>query len=82
MRDYLLTNEQVLSHAQSILAKVRPHVTDDRLELVQSMLLVEESYLNSFWNEIDKMYGSVDNFIAHCGVTQQDIEILRTNYLQ
>ena len=82
MRDYLLTNEQVTAHAQSILAKVRPHVSEDRLELVQSMLLVEESYLESFWNEIDSTYGSVDNFIAHCGVTQEEIEKLRKNYLR
>ena len=81
MRDYLQTNEQVLSHAESILTKVRPHVPSDRLELVQSMLLVEQSYLESFWNEIEKLYGSVDAFIAKCGVTQQEIEKLRINYL-
>ena len=81
MRDYLLTNSQVKEHAQSILAKVRPFVAEDRLELVQSMLLVEESYLESFWNEIEKTYGSVDNFLAVCGVTKQEIENLRRNYL-
>ena len=81
MRDYLQTNVQVLSHAESILTKVRPHVPSDRLELVQSMLLVEQSYLESFWNEIEKLYGSVDAFIAKCGVTQQEIEKLRINYL-
>ena len=81
MEDYLLTNEQVTSHAESILAKVRPHVPEDRLALVQSMLLVEDSYLLSFWNEIDRLYGSVDDFIAKCGVTKQDIEKLRENYL-
>ena len=81
MQDYLQTNEQVLHHAESILAKVRPHVPDDRLALVQSMLLVEESYLVGFWEEIDKIYGSVDAFIEKCGVTQEDIEKLRINYL-
>ena len=81
MHDYLLTNEQVTAHAQSILAKVRPHVSEDRLELVQSMLLVEESYLESFWSEIDKTYGSVDNFLTVCGITKQDVENLRRNYL-
>ena len=81
MKDYMLTNEQVLSHAESILAKVRPHVSPDRLELVQSMLLVEQSYLESFWNEIEKLYGSIDAFVAKCGVTQKEIEKLRKNYL-
>ena len=82
MEDYLLTNEQVLSHAQSILAKVRPHVPAERLALVQSMLLVEQSYLTSFWNEIERLYGSVDTFVAKCGVTKQEIEKLRANYLE
>ncbi|MCH5152549.1 MAG: tyrosine-protein phosphatase [Clostridiales bacterium] len=82
MRDYLQTNQQVLSHAESILAKVRPHVSPDRLELVQSMLLVEQSYLESFWSEIERLYGSVDAFIANCGVTQEEIDKLRKNYLE
>lgn len=82
MQDYLLTNEQVLHHAESILAKVKPYVSPDRLELVQSMLLVEQSYLESFWSEIEKIYGSVDAFISKCGVTPEEIEKLRKNYLQ
>lgn len=81
MHDYLLTNEQTLNHAQSILGKVRPFVNDDNLQLVQSMLLVDKSYLNSFWQEIDTHFGSVDSFLIACGVTEQDIEKLRKNYL-
>ena len=81
MADYLLTNEQVMSHAESILAKVRPHVAANRLALVQSMLLVEQSYLESFWSEIERLYGSVDAFVAKCGVTNEEIEKLRKNYL-
>lgn len=82
MHDYLLTNKQTMSNAESILGKVRPFVNDDNLQLVQSMLLVDESYLNSFWQEIDTLFGSVDKFVAACGVTEQDIEKLRKNYLQ
>lgn len=82
MRDYMLTNEQTMSHAESILGKVRPFVNDDNLQLVQSMLLVEESYLNSFWQEIDTQFGSIDNFLFACGVTEQDIVKLRENYLE
>lgn len=82
MTDYLLTNEQIMSHAESILAKVKPHVSPDRLELVQSMLLVEQSYLESFWSEIEKLYTSMDAFVAKCGVTQEEIEKLRKNYLE
>lgn len=81
MHDYLLTNTQTLDHAQSMLEKVRPFVSQDRLELVKSMLLVEASYLESFWAEIKDKYGSVNEFIAQCGVTQDDIAKLRKNYL-
>ena len=81
MQDYLLTNEQVMTNAQSILGKVRPFVDDDKLELVQSMLLVEQSYLDSFYKEIEICFGSVDGFVAACGVTESDIEKLRKNYL-
>ncbi len=82
MYDYLQTNEQVNEHAQSILAKVRPHVSADRLELVRSMLLVEQSYLESFWNEIERNFGSADSFVRHCGVTDSEVQRLRANYLQ
>lgn len=82
MRDYLLTNEQTKARAESILGKVSPFVSQNRLELVQSMLLVDKSYLETFWQEIETLFGSVDGFVAACGVTQEDIEKLRKNYLE
>ena len=81
LRDYLETNVQVGSHAQSILAKVRPYVPQERMALVKSMLLVEASYLESFWSETERLFGSVDEFVHHCGVTHEDVEKLRKNYL-
>ncbi len=81
MQDYLLTNAQVGEHAQSILAKVRPHVAADRLALVQSMLLVERSYLQSFWDKMTADFGSVEGFLRDCGVTDEDVAALRANYL-
>ena len=82
MHDYLLTNEMNKSHSESILNKVRPFVNDEVFELEKSMVLVDESYLNSFWNEMEKRFGSVDAFLAHCGVSARDIENLRKNYLE
>ena len=81
IHDYLQTNKQVVSHAESILAKVQPFVDDSKLELVKSMLLVEQSYLESFWKEIENRFGSVDGFISACGVTPTEIDKLRNNYL-
>ena len=82
MRDYLLTNEMNRAHSESILNKVRPFVTDEVFELEKTMVTVDESYLDSFFSEIEKCYGTVDAFIAHCGVTEQDVANLRRNYLE
>lgn len=81
MEDYLLTNKQMMSNAERVLAKVKPYVSSEKLKLVHTMLLVDESYLNDFWTEIEALHGSVDTFIEKCGVSQQDIEKLRKNYL-
>ena len=82
MRDYLLTNEMTKAHSESILSKVRPYVSDEIYTLEQRMLTVDESYLDSFWDAIEKRFGSVDAFITHCGVTDADIANLRKNYLE
>ena len=82
MRDYLLTNEMNREHSESILNKVRPYVNDEVFALEKSMVMVDESYLTVFWKEIDNRFGSVDAFIAHCGVSAEDIEQLRKNYLE
>lgn len=79
--DYLATNAQVSAHAESILAKVRPHVSSDKLELVKSMLLVDKSYLQSFWAQAAELFGSIDGFVQECGVTEKHKELLRQNYL-
>ena len=82
MRDYLLTNEMNKAHCDSILNKVRPYVSDHVYELEKTMLLVDESYLNSFFDEIEHKFGSLSAFIAHCGVSETDVAKLRENYLE
>lgn len=82
MDDYLATNEQSYASNVSIMAKIRPFVTDEMLQLVDKLLTVDESYLQTFWTEIASQYGNVDNFVAECGVTAQDVENLRKNYLE
>lgn len=82
MRDYLLTNEMNRAHSEGILGKVRPYISDELYALEKSLVTVDESYLDTFWSEIEKYYGSVDDFIAHCGVTEQDVAKLRKLYLE
>ena len=65
-----------------VLDKIRGKLDDYQISLILGMLSVKESYLKSFWTEIEYRYGNVDNFIAECGVTQDDIQNLRKNYLK
>ena len=82
MRDYLLTNEMNKAHSESILNKVRPYVSDELYALEKTMITVDESYLDTFFAEIEHLYGTVDAFIAQCGVSGEDVEKLRKFYLE
>ncbi|MCH5160350.1 MAG: tyrosine-protein phosphatase [Clostridiales bacterium] len=82
MRDYMLTNEMNRDHSESILNKIRPYVSDEVYALEKRILMVDESYLNCFFDEVEKQFGSVDAFITHCGVSDDDIAKLRSNYLE
>ena len=52
------------------------------MALLHSMLTVQQSYLDSFYDEMQHLFGGIDQFIEACGVTEQDIAALRANYLQ
>lgn len=79
--DYLLTNELTRQNTDSILNKVTPYVSQEERDTVESMLLVKRSYLQTFFDEIANKYGTVDAFVAACGVTEREINLLRENYL-
>lgn len=82
LADYMLTNEQNKPFLDMVMSKIRGTLNDEQISLIQGMLSVKESYLQSFWTEIEQHYGNVDNFIIACGVTQTDIAKLRENYLE
>lgn len=82
LADYMLTNEQNKPFLDMVMSKIRGTLDNEQISLIQGMLSVKESYLQSFWTEIEQQYGNVDNFIAACGVTQTDIAKLRENYLE
>lgn len=79
--DYMLTNEQTAEHRDMILNKVRDFVSAEDLELIAIMRSVRTEYLDSFFEDIESKFGTVDNFLAACGVTDADVEALRQNYL-
>ena len=82
LQDYMLTNEQTANSTQGIIARVKPHLSEKNMALLHSMLTVQQSYLDSFYDEMQQLFGGIDQFIEACGVTEQDIAALRANYLQ
>ena len=76
------SNKQTKENTNSVLNKARPFVEPDKMELIESMLTVQPYYLEAFFGEMKRLYGSIDGFIAACGVTEQEIEKLRINYLK
>lgn len=80
--DYMLTNEQMHDNVNSIVNKITPFVSADILQLALSMLYVKESFLQSFFDKIDATFGGVQGFLTACDVTDEDIRLLRKNYLQ
>lgn len=80
--DYMLTNEMTRQNTDSILYKVKPFVSADKLDIVESMLMVKRSYLQNFFGEITAEYETVENFLSACGVTEQNTANLRKLYLE
>ncbi len=79
--DYLLTNTQTETSRASIIAKVTPYVSVDKLNLVKQMLRVEPDYIGTFFDTVDELYGSMDGFVEQIGITAQDIALLQNEYL-
>ena len=80
--DYMLTNEQTAEHQKMILDKVRSYVSQEHLDLISILRSVTVEYLQDFFNEIHAKFGSTENFLAVCGVTDEDVAQLRQNYLE
>lgn len=80
--DFVESNVQTRENTNSLLNKVKPYVSPDKMGIVEEMLVVQPYYLDAFFDEIAKLYGSLDGFIKACGVTQEETEKLRENYLQ
>lgn len=80
--DYLESNKQTRENTNSLMNKARPYVTPDKMELIETMLTVQPYYLEAYFTEMKSKFGSIDGFIKACGVTDEDIEKLRKNYLE
>lgn len=79
--DYMLTNQQSAESRASILNKVKPFVSQENLQIVETMLSVDESYLQDFFQQISLQFETVENFLHACGVTEEHVSLLQKNYL-
>ena len=80
--DFIESNVQTRENTNSLLNKVKPYVSPDKMDVVEEMLIVQPYYLDAYFDEIAKRYQNLDGFVKACGVTQEEIEKLRKNYLE
>ena len=80
-KDYLLTNEHpVIDIKYKIYSlKLKKAVRKQFL----SLFLVSEEYLDFAFNQIDEIYGSIDNFFKECcSLDEEKIKQLKEKYLE
>lgn len=61
--DYLLTNEVNRSLNESDLARLSATLSHHELDVMRSMFIADALYLDTFWETIDLMYGSFEQFL-------------------
>ena len=79
--DYMLTNELTRDNMTSVVNKVRPCVSPEMMQLVLKMLYVDESYIDTFFAECDRLYDGIDGYVAAIGVTDEHKRKLAENYI-
>lgn len=76
-KDYLLTNESPLYYKEMV-QKLDEETRNIMLDYFQA----KKEYLDITFNEIDRIYGSIDNFLKECCDLNEDkIKKLRDKYL-
>ena len=77
----MLTNELTRDNMTSVVNKVRHCVSPEMMQLVLKMLYVDESYIDTFFAECDRLYGGIDGYVAATGVTDEHKRKLAENYI-
>ncbi|MCL1988226.1 MAG: tyrosine-protein phosphatase [Firmicutes bacterium] len=83
MADFIKSAEMRKAHNVELLEKARQEgKSDEVIEILGRLLIVQESYLNVALETIDKEYGSFDNYIKNVlQITEEDIQVLKSKYL-
>lgn len=61
--DYLATNEANREINERDIRRYASLVGTQELEVIKDLFLAKEEYLEVFWSEINRLYGSFDNFL-------------------
>ena len=54
--DFIESNVQTRENTNSLLNKVKPYVSTDKMDVVEEMLIVQPYYLDAYFDEIAKRY--------------------------
>ncbi|MEM1137677.1 MAG: tyrosine-protein phosphatase [Bacteroidota bacterium] len=80
IEDYLLSNYYRQTH---IVKKMNEAAKKINPELIRPLLEVKKEYLQAAFNEIMRLYGSVNKFLSNAlGLTANDIQKLKSNFLE
>ena len=76
--DYLLTNQNPLYYKEIVKS-----MDEESRNIILEHSAAKKEYLDTSFNEIDRIYGSMDNFLKeNCSLTEEKIQKLRDKYLE
>lgn len=81
--DYMLTNELRTEANEALIERDRQKgVTESQILGLRYLYTVHESYLDEMYRAAEETYGSFEHYIREgLGISMQDAELLRTQYL-
>lgn len=75
--DYLLTNKNPLYYKEYVL-----QFDEEKRNIILDYSQAKKEYLDTTFNEIDRIYGSMDNFLKECcSLNEEKISKLKAKYL-
>jgi len=82
--DYMLTNELRAEANEALIARDRQSgLSESQILGLRHLYTVHESYLDEMYQAAEETYGSFEYYIGEgLGISQQDAELLRTQYLE
>lgn len=83
MQDYMASKDNVLNARANQLRMLRLFKGDEAADKLSTLLGVEEAWLAAAFDEIDKQYGSFDNYAREAlALTDEDISSLKAALLE